>query len=76
MNRSNLQHRTIGSARRNGPLSALFSSQLEANLAVTYVIYFGYMAILSLGMFLLCGSIGYLSAYWFIVAIYSSIKVD
>ena len=56
--------------------SALYFSKLEANLAVTYVIYFGYMFLFSMGMFALCGSTGYLAAYYFICAIYSSVKLD
>ena len=43
---------------------------------VTYVIYFGYMFLLSAALFLLCGSVGYGSAFWFIKQIYGSIKVD
>jgi transmembrane 9 superfamily protein 2/4 len=56
--------------------SAIYFSKLEANLAVTYVIYFGYMFLLSFGLFLLCGSVGFGSAFWFIKQIYSSIKID
>jgi len=56
--------------------STLYFSKLEANLAVTYVIYFGYMFLLSAALFLLCGSVGYGSAFWFIKQIYGSIKVD
>eukprot|EP00614_Pseudopedinella_elastica_P007928 CAMPEP_0172612706 /NCGR_PEP_ID=MMETSP1068-20121228/36232_1 /TAXON_ID=35684 /ORGANISM="Pseudopedinella elastica, Strain CCMP716" /LENGTH=89 /DNA_ID=CAMNT_0013416947 /DNA_START=11 /DNA_END=283 /DNA_ORIENTATION=- len=56
--------------------SAIYFSKLEANLAVTYVIYFGYMFVLSLGLFLLCGAVGFGSAFWFIKTIYGSIKID
>mmetsp|Transcript_30788 Transcript_30788/g.39667 ORF Transcript_30788/g.39667 Transcript_30788/m.39667 type:complete len:228 (+) Transcript_30788:1004-1687(+) len=56
--------------------SAIYFSKLEANLAVTYVIYFGYMFVFSFGLFLLCGSVGFAAALWFITQIYSSIKVD
>jgi transmembrane 9 superfamily protein 2/4 len=56
--------------------SAIYFSKLEANLAVTYVIYFGYMFVGCFGLFLLCGSVGFGAALWFISQIYSSIKVD
>jgi len=54
--------------------SALYFSKLEANLAVTYVIYFGYFV--SAGLFLLCGSVGFAASFWFVRQIYSAIKVD
>ena len=56
--------------------STLYFSKLEANLAVTYVIYFGYMSLLCGGLFLLCGSVGYGAAFWFIKQIYGSVKLD
>jgi len=39
-------------------------------------LYFGYMAIFSLLFFLFTGVIGYISAYWFNMKIYSAVKVD
>jgi len=56
--------------------SAFYFSKLESNLAITYILYFSYMSMLCLGMFLLTGVIGYLSALWFTKKIYASIKVD
>jgi transmembrane 9 superfamily protein 2/4 len=56
--------------------SALYFSRLEANLAVTYVIYFGYMSLLCTGLFVLMGSVGYGASFWFIKQIYGSVKLD
>ena len=66
--------RRSSSQRRVPVLGAL--SKLEADLAVTYVIYFGYMFVLSAGLFLLCGSVGFAASFWFVRQIYSAIKVD
>lgn len=43
---------------------------------VSLLLYFGNMFIFSLTFFLLTGSIGYFSAFWFVTKIYSAIKVD
>jgi transmembrane 9 superfamily protein 2/4 len=56
--------------------SAFYFSKLEANLTVTYFIYFGYMTIICFGMFLVTGLMGYSAALWFTKKIYGSIKVD
>merc|ERR1712139_448308 len=56
--------------------SAFYFSKLESNMTITYVMYFGYMSLICLGMFLLTGTIGMYSALWFTKKIYSSIKVD
>ena len=56
--------------------SAFYFSKLESNMYVTYVMYFGYMGIISLGLFLLTGTIGLFAALWFTKKIYGSIKVD
>ena len=45
-------------------------------MKITYALYFGYMSIISLGVFLLTGAIGVFSCFLFNFAIYSSIKVD
>jgi len=39
-------------------------------------IYFGYMLIMSYGVFVLCGFVGFLSCFVFIRKIYASIKID
>ncbi|KAG5189838.1 hypothetical protein JKP88DRAFT_205947 [Tribonema minus] len=56
--------------------SALYFSHLESNMLVTYMLYFGYMGIICLGVFMLCGTIGFFSCLWFTRKIYGSIKVD
>jgi len=53
-----------------------YFSNLDANLFATYLLYFGYMSIISLGIFLLTGTVGFLSCMWFTKIIYKSIKVD
>jgi transmembrane 9 superfamily protein 2/4 len=56
--------------------SAVYFLKLESSLWVTYVVYFGYMTLVSVGVFLTCGSVGFFAALYFNVKIYSSIKID
>jgi len=56
--------------------SFVYFKQLEANNFATYMLYFGYMGLASLGLFLMTGAVGVFSALWFNKAIYSSIKID
>lgn len=56
--------------------SGLYFAHLESNMLVTYMLFFGYMGIICLGMFLLCGSTGFFACLWFTRKIYASIKVD
>lgn len=57
--------------------SIVWFRQLEASkLAITYMLYFGYMALISLGLFLVCGMVGSLSCLLFVRKIFGSIKVD
>lgn len=53
-----------------------FSSKLSITAFVSSLLYFGYMAIISLTFFFLTGTIGYFSCLWFTRKIYSSIKID
>merc|ERR1712190_32122 len=53
-----------------------FNSRLQIDKAVSTILYFGYMAIMSLLFFLLTGSIGTIAAFQFVKVIYGSIKVD
>lgn len=53
-----------------------FTRTVQPNLFATYLLYFGYMGIVSLGVFLLTGSIGFGASLWFTRLIYNSIKVD
>lgn len=56
--------------------SGVYFSHLESNMAVTYILFFGYMSVICAGLFMLCGSIGFFSCLWFTRKIYGSIKVD
>jgi transmembrane 9 superfamily protein 2/4 len=47
-----------------------------SNLAITYLLYFGYNFLISLSIFIVCGTIGFLSCSWFTQTIFASIKVD
>merc|ERR1712038_107703 len=50
--------------------------QLESNSFATYVLYFGYMALISFGLFLVCGSVGLLTCLYFNKKMFGSIKID
>ena len=56
--------------------SFVYFQQLEANSFTTYVLYFGYMGLASLGLFLMTGFIGVMSTLWFNKTIFGSLKVD
>eukprot|EP00401_Gymnodinium_catenatum_P063668 CAMPEP_0117489398 /NCGR_PEP_ID=MMETSP0784-20121206/17013_1 /TAXON_ID=39447 /ORGANISM="" /LENGTH=638 /DNA_ID=CAMNT_0005284121 /DNA_START=98 /DNA_END=2014 /DNA_ORIENTATION=+ len=53
-----------------------FMSRLQIERSVSIMLYFGYMAILSVMFFLLTGSMGTVSSFYFVRAIYGSIKID
>merc|ERR1719174_822553 len=53
-----------------------FTSRLQIEKVVPTMLYFGYMLIITSMFFLLTGSIGCLSSFIFVKAIYGSIKVD
>lgn len=53
-----------------------FCTKLDALYFITGCLYFGYMFIICLGFFLLTGTVGYYSSFWFVNKIYASIKVD
>jgi len=53
-----------------------FSARLQIEKTISTMLYFGYMFILSSCFFLLTGSIGFISSFFFVRAIYGSIKVD
>merc|ERR1711865_1332350 len=50
--------------------------RLGADEWFTYVLYFGYMFLICVGLFLLTGTCGFLVCLWFTKKIYASIKVD
>ena len=59
-------------------LYAVWYNLTELSLSgfVPLMLYFGYMSLISFTFFLVTGTIGFYSAFWFNVQIYSSIKVD
>lgn len=56
--------------------SVAYFSRLESNMLVTYLLYFGYMGVISLGTFMVTGTIGFFACLYFNLKIYGSIKVD
>merc|ERR1711968_367264 len=53
-----------------------YITELSIDGFVPTCLYFGYMSLITITFFLLTGSIGYQSCFWFITKIYGSIKVD
>merc|ERR1719456_148273 len=53
-----------------------FSTKLQIDKTVSVLLYFGYMGIMSGVFFLVTGAIGLISTFYFVRAIYGSIKVD
>ncbi|KAK6927643.1 Nonaspanin (TM9SF) [Dillenia turbinata] len=53
-----------------------FFEKLEITKPVSGVLYFGYMLIASYAFFVLTGTIGFYSCFWFTRLIYSSVKID
>ncbi|XP_047256333.1 transmembrane 9 superfamily member 7-like isoform X2 [Capsicum annuum] len=53
-----------------------FFSKLEITKLVSGILYFGYMLIASYAFFVLTGTIGFYSCFWFVRRIYSSVKID
>ena len=56
--------------------SFIYFQQLEANSFSTYVLYFGYMGLASIGLFLMTGFVGVASSLYFNKTIFGSLKVD
>ncbi|SGZ55057.1 CIC11C00000002210 [Sungouiella intermedia] len=59
-------------------LHALFFLRGDGGLQdfTSIVLYVGYSAVISLLVFVVCGSVGFLSNLWFVRTIYSQIKID
>merc|ERR1719453_1097778 len=53
-----------------------FFSKLQVTKTVTFFIYFGWMSVASLTFMLLTGTVGTISTFFFVRAIYGSIKID
>jgi transmembrane 9 superfamily member 2/4 len=56
--------------------SFVYFKQLQANSLATYILYFGYMGLISLGMFSMMGFIGLSTSLWFNKTIFASVKID
>jgi transmembrane 9 superfamily member 2/4 len=52
-----------------------FFTKLHVNNFVMLITFFGYMSIISFLFFFMTGSVGFISTFWFVKKIYSSIKV-
>jgi len=53
-----------------------FVTKLQIDKVVSVILYFGYMTIMASVFFLVTGSIGMISTFFFVRTIYGSIKVD
>ena len=53
-----------------------FYSKLEITKFVSVLLYFGYMWIICFAFFILTGTIGFCSCFYFVYHIYGAIKVD
>jgi len=53
-----------------------YATELDLVGFVPACLYFGYMFLISLAFFVLTGTIGFYSCFWFVNKIYGSIKVD
>jgi transmembrane 9 superfamily protein 2/4 len=53
-----------------------FVTKLEITQLASSVVYFGYMGMISWVFFLMSGSVGFLSSFYFVQRIYGSIKID
>ncbi|XP_070538417.1 transmembrane 9 superfamily member 2-like [Ptychodera flava] len=53
-----------------------FVSKLTIEGIASTVLYFGYTSIMVLLFFLFCGTVGFFACFWFVIKIYSVVKVD
>lgn len=57
--------------------SIIWYQQLDpSKMFITHMLYFGYMFLISAAVFLVTGSTGFLSCFWFTRKIFGTIKVD
>jgi len=56
--------------------SIVYFKELQTNSFATYMLYFGYMSVISIAIFLMTGFVGVMSTLWFNKVIFGSIKVD
>eukprot|EP00523_Entomoneis_sp_CCMP467_P007676 CAMPEP_0168730774 /NCGR_PEP_ID=MMETSP0724-20121128/6905_1 /TAXON_ID=265536 /ORGANISM="Amphiprora sp., Strain CCMP467" /LENGTH=671 /DNA_ID=CAMNT_0008777725 /DNA_START=26 /DNA_END=2042 /DNA_ORIENTATION=+ len=57
-------------------VAILWFPRLEAQMALTFALYFGYMVLISFGVFLVFGSLSFLASLWFVMKLYSTIEDD
>jgi len=55
--------------------SFVYFKQMEASSPATYALYFGYMALVCLGLFVMMGFVGVSTSLWFNKVIFGSIKI-
>jgi transmembrane 9 superfamily protein 2/4 len=55
---------------------AWFKSLEASRMAMTYLLYFGYMGLICGALMLVTGTVGALSSLWFVRKIFGTIKVD
>jgi len=53
-----------------------FFTKLDMSKGVPTLMYFGYMFIISYSFFILTGTIGFVATFFFVRAIYASVKID
>jgi transmembrane 9 superfamily protein 2/4 len=53
-----------------------YFKELHSNNLATYILYFGYMGVMSFALFLVTGSVGLMSCLWFNCKIFGAIKID
>lgn len=53
-----------------------FNSKLDISEVTSAILYFGYMLIMTTGVVLFTGTIGFFACFWFVTKIYSAVKVD
>ena len=53
-----------------------YQTQLDIMGFVPTLIYFGYMTIVSLLFVLVTGTVGFMCSWWFVLKIFSAVKVD
>lgn len=56
--------------------SFFYFKELEVNTFATYVLFFGYMALVCAGLFMMMGFVGVSTSLWFNKTIFASIKID
>ncbi|KAI8868920.1 hypothetical protein GQ42DRAFT_34731 [Ramicandelaber brevisporus] len=53
-----------------------YVTKLDVSTYASTALYFGYMAMVSILLFLMTGTVGFVSTMWFVRKIYGSIKID